>query len=67
MRTLRSDWPTRMVAVTVPTRPVPFLLLGLGAPLPWVVAAGFGAAALGLPAAAIEVFGDAFKLFKGAK
>ena len=39
------------VAVTVPTLPVPFLLLGLGAPLPWVVAAGFGAGA------ALSIFG----------
>lgn len=39
------------VVLTIPTLPVPFLLLGLGAPLAWVIATGF------LAGGAMSIFG----------
>lgn len=39
------------VLLTIPTLPTPFLLLGLGAPLPWVIGAGF------LAGGAMSIFG----------
>lgn len=39
------------VVLTIPTLPAPFLLLGLGAPLPWTIAAAFAAGV------AISIFG----------